>query len=109
MMLLDCKTPTESGGNHGHQHGEDRKPSLSGSQWFQTLYNSMSTEQNEIRLVDAVEYKIINAANDEAKLQEVLNTFLTPLLLKMNSEHAAVRAKVIRTYGKVQIFIKQPG
>jgi proteasome component ECM29 len=53
-----------------------------------------STEQRELELVDKVDFRIINVANNEAKLQELLSRYLVPLLLKAASEHASVRNKV---------------
>ena len=53
-----------------------------------------STEQRELALVEKVDLRILNVANNEAKLQQLLGTYLPPLLLKGGSEHASVRAKV---------------
>jgi proteasome component ECM29 len=53
-----------------------------------------STEQRELQLVDNVEFKILAVANNEEKLQQLLQRFLAPVILKAGSEHAAVRIKV---------------
>jgi proteasome component ECM29 len=53
-----------------------------------------STEQRELQLVDTVDFRILAVANKEDKLQELLQKYLAPLLLKAASEHASVRAKV---------------
>lgn len=52
-----------------------------------------TTESRELNLLDKVELKIA-LADSEAKLQSVLNVYLTPLLLKLASEHVSVRNKV---------------
>jgi hypothetical protein len=52
-------------------------------------------EAKELRLVNNVELKIALADTD-AQLQRLLNLYLTPLLMKLGSPHAAVRNKVIR-------------
>ena len=54
--------------------------------------SSMSTEARELELVGKVEMRIALAKDD--KLQSILNPYLPPLLLKLASEHAAVRNKV---------------
>ena len=51
-----------------------------------------STEQKELALVSKVELRIALSDSD-AKLEAILNTYLPPLLLKLASEHAAVRNK----------------
>jgi proteasome component ECM29 len=51
-----------------------------------------STEARELELVGKVELRIA-LAKDE-KLESLLKTYLPPLLLKLGSEHMAVRNKV---------------
>lgn len=53
-----------------------------------------STEQRELQLVEAVEFKILGVANKETKLHELLQRYLPPVILKAASEHASVRARV---------------
>ncbi|CAK3843215.1 Proteasome component ECM29 [Lecanosticta acicola] len=53
-----------------------------------------STEQRELSLVGKVEMKFA-FADTEAKLEGQLKTYLTPLLLKLASDHQSVRQKVI--------------
>ncbi len=53
-----------------------------------------SPEQRELDLVEKVDFRILNVANNEEKLQDLLNRYLVPLLLKAGSEHASVRNKV---------------
>lgn len=53
-----------------------------------------STEQRELDLIEKVDFRILNVANNEAKLQDLLGKYLAPLLLKAGSEHASVRGKV---------------
>ncbi|KAK8255126.1 proteasome stabiliser-domain-containing protein [Phyllosticta capitalensis] len=53
-----------------------------------------STEARELELIGKVELRIALADSD-AKLESLLNTYLPPLLLKLASEHASVRQKVI--------------
>jgi len=51
-----------------------------------------STETRELELVGKVELRIA-LAKDE-KLESVLKLYLPPLLLKLGSDHVAVRNKV---------------
>lgn len=51
-----------------------------------------STEARELELVGKVELRIALAKDD--KLESVLKLYLPPLLLKLGSEHTAVRNKV---------------
>ncbi|OAA55723.1 proteasome component [Cordyceps fumosorosea ARSEF 2679] len=69
-----------------------------------------SPEQKELRLVESVEFKILNVANKEQKLHELLQRFLAPLILKAASDHASVRAKrkVIKTLALLKTFIQPP-
>ncbi|KAK7521973.1 proteasome stabiliser-domain-containing protein [Phyllosticta citriasiana] len=53
-----------------------------------------STEARELELIGKVELRIALADSD-AKLESLLNTYLSPLLLKLASEHPSVRQKVI--------------
>jgi proteasome component ECM29 len=52
----------------------------------------MSTEARELQLCGKVEMRIALAKDD--KLESMLKTYLPPLLLKLASEHVAVRNKV---------------
>ena len=61
----------------------------------------MSTEARELDLVGKVELRIA-LAKDE-KLESVLKVYLAPLLLKLASEHVAVRNKVISTCQHIKI------
>jgi proteasome component ECM29 len=54
---------------------------------------SATLEAKELALVSKVELRIALADSD-TKLESILKTFLTPLLLKLASEHASVRNKV---------------
>ncbi|KAF3762700.1 hypothetical protein M406DRAFT_63530 [Cryphonectria parasitica EP155] len=67
-----------------------------------------SAEQREIDLVDKVNLRIINVANQGPKLTALLKTYLAPLLLKAGSEHAAVRQKVVLIAHRLKTFIKSP-
>ncbi|KAI9158123.1 Proteasome component ECM29 [Paramyrothecium foliicola] len=67
-----------------------------------------STEQRELQLVDNVEFKILAVANNEEKLQQLLQKFLAPLTLKAASDHASVRAKVIQVLMRLKTFIQPP-
>jgi len=59
----------------------------------------MSSEERELDLVDKVDFRILNVANNEVKLQDMLGKYLAPLLLKAGSEHASVRSKVRFVFG----------
>jgi len=56
--------------------------------------NAPPTEARELALVDKVEMKI--ALTKDEKLESVLKVYLPPLLLKLGSDHVAVRNKVCR-------------
>ena len=51
-----------------------------------------STEARELELVGKVELRIALAKDD--KLESLLKVYLPPLLLKLSSDHLAVRNKV---------------
>ncbi|KAK2873622.1 hypothetical protein FQN49_002228 [Arthroderma sp. PD_2] len=53
-----------------------------------------STEERELSLVSKLELRIALADSD-SKLQSLLHTYLSPLLLKLASENASVRNKVV--------------
>ncbi|KAF2280667.1 ARM repeat-containing protein [Westerdykella ornata] len=53
-----------------------------------------TSEARELQLVGSVEFRIAAASTDR-KLEQLLDKFLAPLLLKLASEHLAVRNKVI--------------
>ncbi|KAI9800620.1 MAG: proteasome component M29 [Piccolia ochrophora] len=53
-----------------------------------------SAEARELNLLSKVEMRIALADTDK-KLESILNTYLAPLLLKLASDHLAVRNKVI--------------
>jgi proteasome component ECM29 len=67
-----------------------------------------STEQRELELVDKVNLRILNVANDPPKLTQLLKPYLPALLLKAGSEHASVRAKVVTICQRLKVFIKSP-
>jgi hypothetical protein len=53
----------------------------------------LTPEAKELSLVGKVEMRIALASSDK-KLEDLLKTYLPPLLLKLGSESAAVRNKV---------------
>jgi len=55
--------------------------------------NMASTEARELELLRKVELRI-GLADTDQKLQNILGTYLPPVLLKLASEHASVRNKV---------------
>ena len=55
--------------------------------------NAEPSEAKDLALVDKLELKIA-LADSETKFGSLLNTYLAPLLLKLASEHVAVRTKV---------------
>ena len=59
---------------------------------------SASTEARELDLVGKVEMRIALAKDD--KLESMLKIYLSPLLLKLGSDHLSVRNKVISTTPK---------
>ena len=58
------------------------------------MASGQDAEARELSLIDKVELRIALADND-SKLQNTLNTYLPPLLLKLGSEYAASRNKVV--------------
>ncbi|RPB22030.1 ARM repeat-containing protein [Terfezia boudieri ATCC MYA-4762] len=62
-------------------------------------------EARELSLLNNVELRIA-LADTESKLQVLLKTYLTPILLKLASPHAAVRNKVIAICQHVNTRIK---
>ncbi|EPE29251.1 ARM repeat-containing protein [Glarea lozoyensis ATCC 20868] len=62
---------------------------------------SNATEARELELCGKVEMRI--ALAEDSKLQALLTTYLPPLLLKLGSEHASVRNKVISTCQHIKI------
>ncbi|EDU41831.1 major component of the proteasome [Pyrenophora tritici-repentis] len=58
------------------------------------MASEQSPEAKELALVGKVEMRIA-LASSEKKLEELLNIYLTPLLLKLGSDSVAVRNKVI--------------
>lgn len=57
------------------------------------MASQQSPEARELTLVGNVEFRIASASTDR-KLEELLDKFLVPLLLKLASESLAVRNKV---------------
>ena len=64
-----------------------------------------SPEAKELALVGKVELRIALADNDN-KLENILKTYLAPLLLKLASPHLSVRNKVISICQHVNLRIK---
>ncbi|KAJ4370603.1 proteasome component M29 [Neocucurbitaria cava] len=58
------------------------------------MASEQTPEAKELALVGKVEMRIA-LASSEKKLEDLLKTYLAPLLLKLGSEHVAVRNKVI--------------
>jgi hypothetical protein len=52
--------------------------------------------KRELELLEKVEWRILSASSDEAKLQGFLKVYLAPVLVKAGSEHVSVRNKVGR-------------
>ncbi|KAH8890430.1 hypothetical protein GQ53DRAFT_176317 [Thozetella sp. PMI_491] len=68
-----------------------------------------STEQRELELIEKVLFRILGVANNEEKLQALLKTYLPPVLLKLGSEHASVRSKVMEICReRLPAFIQPP-
>jgi proteasome component ECM29 len=57
------------------------------------MADTQAAEAKELSLVGKVEMRIA-LASSEKKLEDLLKTYLAPLLLKLGSEHVAVRNKV---------------
>ncbi|KAK4226835.1 proteasome component ECM29 [Podospora fimiseda] len=68
----------------------------------------MADENREIELVKQVEWRILSASSDEAKLQTTLGTYLAPLMLKAASPHVQVRNKVIAACQTINKLIHSP-
>ncbi|EMD62112.1 hypothetical protein COCSADRAFT_147562 [Bipolaris sorokiniana ND90Pr] len=65
----------------------------------------LTPEAKELSLVGKVEMRIALASSDQ-KLEDLLKTYLPPLLLKLGSESAAVRNKVISICQHINTRIK---
>lgn len=63
-----------------------------------------SPEAKEKRLVGTVQIRLLEASNNEAKLNELLGKYLCALLLKAKSDYPAVRTEV-RIHHKLHIII----
>lgn len=61
------------------------------------MTTAQSPEAKELALVGKVEMRIA-LANSEKKLEDLLKVYLAPLLLKLGSEHVAVRNKVRHSF-----------
>jgi proteasome component ECM29 len=57
------------------------------------MADAQTAEAKELALVGKVEMRIA-LASSEKKLEDLLKMYLAPLLLKLGSEHVAVRNKV---------------
>ncbi|KAF2422587.1 ARM repeat-containing protein [Tothia fuscella] len=66
-----------------------------------------STEERELALINKVEMRIALASTND-KLAGLLKTYLAPLLLKLASEHASVRNKIIAICQHVNTRVKDP-
>jgi hypothetical protein len=64
------------------------------------MASQQTPEARELALVGNVEFRIASASTDR-KLEELLEKFLAPLLLKLASESMAVRNKVSICLGTV--------
>ncbi|EFQ87325.1 hypothetical protein CFE70_008273 [Pyrenophora teres f. teres 0-1] len=69
------------------------------------MASEQSPEAKELALVGKVEMRIA-LASSEKKLEELLNIYLTPLLLKLGSDSVAVRNKVISICQHINARIK---
>ncbi|RAL08677.1 ECM29 family proteasome component [Aspergillus homomorphus CBS 101889] len=67
----------------------------------------VSSEARELSLISKVELRIALADSDD-KLEALLNTYLTPLLLKLGSESIAVRNKVISVCQHINTRVQNP-
>ncbi|KAJ5328506.1 hypothetical protein N7452_008896 [Penicillium brevicompactum] len=71
------------------------------------MADSQSPEARELTLIGKVEFRIAMADTDE-KLQTLLGTYLTPLLLKLSSDSVDVRNKIISVCQHVNTRVKNP-
>lgn len=65
---------------------------------------AQSPEAKELALVGKVEMRIA-LTDSEKKLEDLLKVYLAPLLLKLGSEHVAVRNKVRRSLFNTALFV----
>ena len=65
------------------------------------MASEQTPEARELALVGKVEMRIALASSDK-KLEDLLKTYLSPLLLKLGSDSVAVRNKVRPTYGRLR-------
>ncbi|KAH3915958.1 hypothetical protein HBH56_067030 [Parastagonospora nodorum] len=69
------------------------------------MADAQAVEAKELSLVGKVEMRIA-LASSEKKLEDLLKTYLAPLLLKLGSDHVAVRNKVISICQHINTRIK---
>ncbi|CAO2648871.1 Nn.00g098200.m01.CDS01 [Neocucurbitaria sp. VM-36] len=69
------------------------------------MASEQTPEAKELSLVGKVEMRIA-LASSEKKLEDLLKTYLAPLLLKLGSEHVSVRNKVISICQHINTRIK---
>ncbi|RGP76946.1 proteasome-associated ecm29 like [Fusarium longipes] len=67
-----------------------------------------SSKEKELELLGKIELRILNVANKEKKLHELLQIYLPPIIVKAASEHAQVRAKVVQIFSRLKTFIQPP-
>ena len=68
------------------------------------MSTQLTSEARESELVGKVEMRIALAEDDQ--LSGILKTYLAPLLLKLGSEHVAVRNKVISTCQHIKVRLQ---
>ncbi|KAK4681262.1 proteasome component M29 [Podospora pseudoanserina] len=72
------------------------------------MASSAEEEKKDISLLDGAEWTLLSASSNEKKLQERLNVYLCPILLKAGSPHVRVRNKVISVCGNINKLIQSP-
>ncbi|KAH7369421.1 proteasome stabiliser-domain-containing protein [Plectosphaerella cucumerina] len=61
-----------------------------------------SSEENELRLIQNAQFKILGVSNNEKKFEDILKIYLCPLMLKAGSQSASV----IKFAGSLQTMLK---
>ncbi|PHH60580.1 hypothetical protein CDD81_1436 [Ophiocordyceps australis] len=67
-----------------------------------------TADSRELKLVQDAEFRIIQASVNEAKLQNMLERYLAPLILKTASEHMTVRTATVRVLKRLEPFMEDP-
>ncbi|PHH82087.1 hypothetical protein CDD82_7027 [Ophiocordyceps australis] len=67
-----------------------------------------TAESRELKLVQDAEFRIIQSSVDVARLQNMFQLYLAPLILKTASQHVMVQTITIRVLRRLEAFMEDP-